>query len=350
MSKYKLISVAAIFVLCAASAMATNFRAADQVYVPVVGHLTIGSGVTFVTDVFITNLSSTESVTVSVIYCPQGQTCTSQPFPNLITLLPNAHKELVDWCNLRTDLGGLGLTSAYGQAVFNGCKTGTDCGPLTQDANGFSPNFRNISVETRIYALPAGKTVADKPPTTGQLFSGYPWYNFVSQDQAANGLDKVFVTGIRQTGLPGEVGTYRSNIGFANASQYSSTTIVVKLFQSDGTQVGSEYAISLGPLASLQPGISGIPAFAGASGTGLWATVEQRGTAPTADAAANGCPTGCPAFFAYGSVLDNISGDATTLEPQYLKALTDVQIGCIYPAPGQAACKGTSIMRRAVKK
>ena len=38
MSKLKFFAVAAIFALCAATAMATNFRAADQVYVPAVIH------------------------------------------------------------------------------------------------------------------------------------------------------------------------------------------------------------------------------------------------------------------------------------------------------------------------
>lgn len=349
MSKYKLISVAAIFILCAASAMATNFRAADQVYVPVIGH-TAGSSGTFITDVFISNLSSTDAVSVSVIYCPQGATCTPQTFTNLMTLAPNEHRELVDWVTLPQSQGGLALTTAYGQAVFNACKFSTSCGADTQDANGVSLNFRNISVETRIYSIAPGRATTETPapPTTGQLFSGYPWYNFVSQDQAANGLDKVFITGIRQTGLAGTAGTYRSNLGIVNASQFSTTTMVLKLFNSTGSQVGSEYAIQLGPLGSLQLGLGTV--FPTASGNGYWATVEQRNTQATADAAAAGCATGCPAFFAYGSVLDNISGDATTLEPQYLKALSDVQIGCIYPAPNQAACKGTSIMRRAVKK
>ena len=69
---------------------------------------------------------------------------------------------------------------------------------------------------------------------------------------------------------------------------------------------------------------------------------------PAGDAAANGCPTGCPAFFAYGSVLDNQTNDPTTLEPQYLQPLTNNAITCIY-SPDVAACKSGTTIHRAVK-
>ena len=53
---------------------------------------------------------------------------------------------------------------------------------------------------------------------------------------------------------------------------------------------------------------------------------------------------GCPAFLAYGSVLDNASGDATTLEPQYRKELSPEAIEEIYPSGA-----GKAPMRRAVR-
>ena len=211
MSKLKFFGVAAIFALCAATAMATNFRAADQVYVPAVIHAVGGSG-TFLSDVFISNVT-TDPVAVSVIYCSGQSGCpgtSSTTFPNLITLQPQERRTLVDFVGLPQAQGGLGMTSGFGQVVFNGCKANTSCGSDTQDANGVSPNFRNISVETRVYSIPPGTALTDatKPPTTGQLFTGYPWYNFVSSDQAANGLDQVFITGITQNGAPGTAGTF----------------------------------------------------------------------------------------------------------------------------------------------
>ncbi len=361
MSKLKLIAVAAIFVLCAATAMATNFRVADQVYVPAVSHIVGGSGV-FLSDVFISNLSSTDVVSVSVIFCSGAAGCpgtSATTIPNLLTLQPLERREIVDFVGLPQAQGGLGLASAFGQVVFNGCKANTSCGPDTQDANGVSPNFRNISVESRIYSIPPGTSLSDAtpPPTTGQLFSGFPWYNFVSSDQAANGLDQVFITGLRQNGTPGQAGTYRSNIGLVNASQFSNTVLKVTLYAGNNPTVpvtvpagapagaANPYQLGLGPLGQAQPSLSNM---FGVTGTNYFVTVQQISSAATSDAPAS-CPTGCPAFFAYGSVLDNASGDATTLEPQYLKALTDTQINCIYSAGNATPCKGTAVMHRAAK-
>jgi hypothetical protein len=351
MSKLKFFGVAAIFVLCAATAMATNFRAADQVYVPAVIHAVGGSG-TFLSDVFISNLSKTDSVSISVIYCSGAAGCpgtTSTTFPNLITLQPLERRELVDFVGLPTSQGGLGMTSGFGQVVFNGCKAGTSCGPDTQDANGVSPNFRNISVETRVYSIPPGTTLASNPPTNGQLFSGFPWYNFVSSDQAANGLDQVFITGIRQNGAVGQPGTYLSNIVLVNESQFSNTVLKVTLYAGNAptTPVGTPYQLGLGPLGQAQ--VSFPTAFPNVTGTNYFVTVSQISSAATSDAPAACLPNGCPAFFAYGSILDNVSGDATTLEPQYFNALTDAQINCLYPAAGTTPCKGTPAMHRAVK-
>ena len=91
------------------------------------------------------------------------------------------------------------------------------------------------------------------------------------------------------------------------------------------------------------------PAFTGATATNAYLTVEQIASTPTNDSPATCGTSGCPAFFAYGSVLDNSpsSGDATTLEPQYLKPLTDAAIACIYNP--NSSCKATSGFRRAVK-
>ena len=56
------------------------------------------------------------------------------------------------------------------------------------------------------------------------------------------------------------------------------------------------------------------------------------------------CDNGCPAFLAYGSALDNTTGDATTLEPQYLSALSTAAITVIYPNQ-----VGKQPVRRAVR-
>jgi len=342
MFNVKKLAVAAAMMLVAGSAFASNFRAADQVYVPIAGHAAGGSG-TFISDVFLSNLS-TDAVTVTVIYVPLGATSTAQTNFTPIQLAAGERKEFVDFF-----VSALGLQSGIGQLIFNACKAGNDCGPATQDQFGVSPFFRPISVESRIFSIPPGTTLSQNPPTTGQAFPGFPWYSFVSSDSATVGLDKVFITGFRNTGTVGQAGTYRGNIGLVNASQFSNTNLSVKLFNgATGAQIGAAVPVGLGPLGNTQLNIgTAFPAFTGSTATNAYVTVEQVSSTPTSDSPQTCGTSGCPAFFAYGSVLDNVSGDATTLEAQYTKALTDAAIACIYNPT--SSCKATSGFRRAVK-
>jgi len=338
MFKVKQLGVAAAITLFAGAAMASNFRAADQVYVPAAGHIS-SSSATFVSDVFISNLSD-DSVDVSVILAT-GTNGTQTPFPHVLTLAPRERRELKDFVK-----NTLNVQSALGQLIFNACKANADCTP--DPSTGLNANYRNISVESRIYSVNtpnADANALNTQPTTGQLFSGIPWYNFVSESASGAGLDKVFVTGIRNTDQ------YRTNIGFVNASQFSTTTITGTLFSSTGTQL-SQSSFTLQPLGSAQGAVGSatiFPTFTkAATSTGAYAIFQQSGTTPTSDAAANGCPTGCPAFFAFGSQLDNQTNDPTTLEPQYLIPLTNNAITCIY-SPDVAACKSGTTIHRAVK-
>lgn len=328
MFKLKNWGIAAALALTTAGAMASNFRAADQVYLPIGGHIQGGNAL-FVSDVFLSNLS-TDTVTVSVIFSNGAGGNIQSTFPQ-ITLAPLERKELPDFFGTN-----LGLTNALGVVIFNACKQGADCGPATQDASGFSPNYRNISVESRIYSTTTG--VAG---TNGQDVPGMPWYSFVTMDQAATGLDKVFITGVRNTPQ------YRTNIGIVNASQYSQNMqIRLTLFSSTGATLGTTVR-TLGPLGQEQQNVANLFGSAfpqAATSTGAWIQVEQIASSPTSDAPQGCTTTGCPAFFAYGSQLDNVTNDPTTLESQYFKPLTDAQILAIYPTTA-----GKSAVRRVAR-
>jgi hypothetical protein len=354
MLKLNSVVIAAIL-LVATGAMASNFRAADQVYVPAAGHVAGSSG-TFISDIFISNLS-TDTVSVSVILNQDTTGASVQNFNNVITLSPNERREILDFFPTV-----LGIQAGFGQLIFNACKMGGNCTPTCPgiDLNGNCPDFRNISVESRIYQIIANcaatysstvcmnsGTALATQPTTGQLFSGIPWYNFVSSAASSAGLDKAFITGVRNTGSVGAAGTYRGNIGLVNASQFSTTTLVVKLFDGkSNTQIGTSFTLTLGPLGRAQPSLSSMfGSFSGPTATNAYVTVEQTNTIPTTDAAAAGCMDGCPAFLTYGSVVDNQSGDATTLEAQFLQPLNQNAIFCIY----NSQCKGTFTIKHAVR-
>jgi len=332
MLKVKQLAVAVAMVLFAGAAMASNFRVADQVYVPAAGHVQ-GANALFISDVFISNLTG-DSVDVSVIYSatPNG---TQTPFPKVLTLAPFERRELLDFMSNTLHLG-----SAFGQVIFNGCLANADCTP--NPTTGLNTNYRNISVESRIYSVATGANPATAP-TNGQLFSGIPWYNFVTSDASGAGLDKIFITGIRNTPQ------YVTNLGFVNASQFSATTLTAKLYSGSApTTVLAQASFTLQPLGFQQVKVGSSNLFPNFTGTNAFVTVEQGGTQKTADADANGCPAGCPAFFAYGSQLDTQTQDATTLEPQFLQALTNNQITCIY-SPDIAQCKAGPTIHRAVK-
>lgn len=325
--------------MMATTAMASNFRAADQVYIPAAGFLSGASG-TFISDVFVSNVNETESVTVSVVFSA-GAGGAQQTFNNLFTLAPRERREFINFIQNTLNLPA----GSFGQLIFNACLAGADCTQNTQDDFGISPFFRDITVQSRIYSIPPGTSLSQNPPTTGQLFAGVPWYHYVSQEQSASGLDRVFITGLRNTGAAGQAGTYRGNIGLVNASQFSSTTIAVKLFDTRGNQIGSEFTTTLQPLGHTQFTLGSMfPAFTGSTATGAYVTVEQRNSTPTSNAPQSCQPNGCPGFFAYGSVLDNLSGDATTMEAQYLRKLSDAAQIAVY---GSGAGKTT--MRRAVR-
>jgi len=337
MFKVRQLVVAVAIALFAVAAMASNFRAADQVYVPAAGHAS-SSSATFISDVFISNLTD-DSVDVSVVYAtganPVAPTSLQQ-FPKVLTLLPRERRELIDFVG-----NTLHLTTALGQLIFNGCKAGQDCTPDV--TTGLNVNYRNISVESRIFSVALGANPLTAP-TNGQLFSGIPWYNFVTSDAATAQLDTIFVTGIRNTAQ------FRTNIGFVNASQFSTTTITAKLFIGSGLTPIATINQTLGPLGWVQgPVQTFFPAFAtGPTSTNAYIVFSQSGTQPTADAQQNGCTSGCPAFFAYGSSVDNQTNDATTLEPQFQMPLTNNAINCIY-FPDTAACKSGVSIHRAAK-
>jgi hypothetical protein len=341
MGKFMKFGVVVAVMLCAAGAFASNFRVADQVYVAAIGH--IASSRTFISDVFLTNVED-DAVDVSVLFTGSDgvikQFKKGQPLGYALTLAPHERREIIDFVAAPYSQGGLNLNGVLGEAVFNGCKADQDCTP--DQLTGENPNFRNISVETRIYSVDnANAANPQTAPSNGQLFAGTPWYSYVSSNASNAGLDKVFITGIRNTGGAGTTGTYRTNIGLANASQFSTTTLLVKLFDGKtGAQIGCtaggsacDKQVTLGPLSQAQPGVGALfPTFVGATATNAYVTVEQIPTLtqPTSDAHINGCDDGCPAFLAYGSMLDNATGDATTLEPQYFKPLTKSAQNCIY--------------------
>jgi hypothetical protein len=302
---------------------ANNFRAADTVYVPTAGR--VGS---FNTDVYLSN-PNPQPVTVSVAFAPtntEDNSGVAAQARQLVTLQPFERREI------RDPLAQVfGLQGGLGQLIFFGCSAANpncDCSSTPNDC-------RSISVESRIYSTSTDCRNGAVTCTTGQLFSGLPWFSFAGSGSAA-GYDSVFIAGIRQFGSRSAPASgYRSNLGFANASMFSSTTLSVELFDALAASRGRA-TVTLGPLGHAQRNIGELFPDAGELETAGFVVISQASVTPTANAASAGCADGCPGFFAYGSVLDNSSDDATTLEAQFAAALTADQLGCMFSAKAPA--------------
>jgi hypothetical protein len=339
----KKLLIATALTMCAAGAYASNFRGADQVYIPTAGRIVQPTNNTFISDVQLANLTA-DTVVVSVIYQPvntpsnpANPSSIGQEFKDVITLAPFERKEYKDFFQ-----SALGMQNGFGLLILNGCKQGTNCGPDGQDDEGNIENFRAISAESRIYSY---KTqLGPQSGTVGQLFSGIPWYNFVSMLQASAGLDEVFLTGVTHTANSGT--GFRTNIGLINASQFSTTTLAVTLYRGRVRVEDKvvEKLITLTPLENIQTNFANM--FPEAQfGENYFVVVEQRSSTPNPSGVPSTCDQGCPAFLAYGSQLDNVTNDATTLEAQYLKELSTEAILVIYPTGA-----GKQPWRRAVRK
>jgi len=63
-------------------------------------------------------------------------------------------------------------------------------------------------------------------------------------------------------------------------------------------------------------------------------TVEQTSVTPTAEASnpVFNCTDGCPGFFIYASVIDNVTQDPTTLESQFLVPLSQQSLNVTFPS------------------
>jgi hypothetical protein len=317
-----LITIAVLAV--ASAAMASNFRAADLVYLPSAGKVS-NSSATFVTDVYITNLT-TSKVEVSVAFGETGDAAdNSQITKNLkklATSLEPGERRLV------SDITGTLFPEKDGKLgylIFFACREGGNCSNC--DTNPADCSL--ISVEGRIYSFPTGNAAGG---TKGQLFFGYPWYSFVSPNDSALLLDKVFIVGLRNEGVRPTSG-YRTNFGVLNASQDYSGQVKVSVYSGTGTLVG-EKTYTLKPLGHFQGNIlDAAPSFTTSNSVG-YAIVQMTGST----LAAGGDPTTAPGFFTFGSALDNITDDPTTLESIYTQQL---DLRCVY---------GSKVDKRPVRK
>jgi hypothetical protein len=323
-----------IVILGAPKAQAQNFRIADQVYLLAAAHA-VSPWTTYASDAWIAN-ETADPVSVSVVFFPYGAHPISIERRDVVKLAPHERREICDFVGpVRTPpmnsqckyIGLMGITSGFGYVIFNGCLDGADCAGPWATAHA---NYRDISVESRSYSFATVAVSVDAGPSVGQDIPGLPYWTHADTN------DPVRITGIRASDR------FKTKLVFVNPSPYSEMWLTVRLF--DGASVGQRDSVNLhfGPGDSLGPidVLDLFPKF------GEWSRfnrsrpasnasvdVIQSGVIPTADAVAAGCPDGCSGFVALGSLLDSITGDGTTLEATFGRALTNQQVSALFPAP-----------------
>jgi hypothetical protein len=290
------------FLLLAVPAMASNFRAADVVYLNAAGRVQGAGGALFKTDVVIANVSNAAVEVDAVFLQPTGggdlRGSFDTDFVTIGTL--QAGQALLIEDIVQTTFG---RSAHFGHMIFYSCRVGGNC----DDCDANPADCLPITVQGRVY------DDGDPGRTVGQLFSGLPWYSYISTAVSQHGLDTAWITGIRQDAA-GAIPGYRSNIGVVNASEFSSTVIRVRLFRNNGT-LFNQHNVTLGPLGHRQQNVTAM--FPGFTGEG-YVILDQISVTPTnPDDPDEFIREGAPGFFAYGSVLDNATNDPTTLEAMY---------------------------------
>lgn len=285
--------------LFAGSTFASNFRAADIVYLPAIVRGEGANQSFFKTDLFINSLAS-DTIEVTIAFLPIGGGDNRQAANDTRTVGTIAPGDMITVTDAVQTI--LGVSAFGGQAILFACRAGGDCENNEND-------IRNITVQARVYTEGSGVLCPNNAASCsfGQLFTGQPWYAYISASAAADQLDRALITGIIAND------DVRSNIGIANASEFSSTTIRVELFNQDGTRIGT-FNENLAPLGMVQRGVTSM--FPGFTGRG-YVVLTQTGVTPT-DPGNPEVADGIPGFFAYGSVLVRSTNDPITQEAMFM--------------------------------
>lgn len=316
MKKVVVYILAVIFSL---PAYANNFRVADQIRLISAIHIA-SPWSTYVSDVWITNKSN-DPVSISIIYGPANTTPSKITRRNVIKLAPKQHCEFIDILGAATSpspqckfLGAPLTTSGFGQIVFNACLDGANCEWEHTDSAGYydpplsvTKNYRDITVSSRIYSLTGAAT-----QTVGQDLVGLPWWSYGDTEHP------ITVEGIRASSV------FHTNFGLINGSDINTIVLTATLFDGATHTKRDEVDVTLRPFEARQQGITELFPL-----LGEWVRLNPTRAATNAyiTVKAKGPNNG---FFAYGSLIDTKSGDATTLEAEFDSPLSDVQIANLF--------------------
>ncbi|MGK2858791.1 MAG: hypothetical protein ACSLFQ_16460 [Thermoanaerobaculia bacterium] len=233
---------------------------AKNMYVPVAGRVAGANNTFFRTDVRIFNPSTTDDISVSIHYLPQGIEGTN--IPGRLVSVPKRQMVVLD------DIVG---------NFFE----------LTESTIGA---LRLDSDTDASYEFVADSRIYTNSPNPATLRGTYGQYVPAMELDAAK--LKTVVLQLKSpfdTGLPGGPGSYRSNVGVMNPGS-EPATVTPALFGADGTPLGTAQMLTIPPKSMRQLSVTDL--FGGVFFNDGFVTFDS--TQPV---------------YTWGSVVDNDSGD-----------------------------------------
>jgi len=325
-----------MFVALASAAVPgwSGFQVADLVYVPVVSNGTGANESVWRSDVIFFNADDSD-IDVAVVFLPSGVTSNANRFRDRTTWLGGRESDgfgIVEASLADIPPNGTVVIEDIVGTYWPDDATVNGNGALvvfayeadTLEDDG-SRVYRNVVVNSRTYNE---TTILEPDPdnegrfveldtTYGQTIPGVPWYNLAYSEELSEEEDlssQLLLGGV-------ENDDFRYNVGILNASDpQTQLTLLLQPFQADGSpfldsnedEISS--VVTLPPLAHLQyfrvmSTLFGLdPDADDLSGITIkvsWIGWQTSGVAPV------------PAITSYGSIVDNVSNDPTTVLPSF---------------------------------
>ncbi len=359
--------------MAVAAPAAASFRASDLLYVPAVSHTSGSAGSEWRTDLYITNVDDVD-IDVMMVYLPSGPRNNAPLLRDRTQWLGGRDSDGFGFVDERlADIppkgtvvirdpvgeywaGILGLAGNGAMIVF-----ASEAGSLDPDGNRVYSNaivYARIYNEAQIWEQDsADQTVFNQVDTTyGQVMPGVPWYDLgdpaVVDLPTDPDVPPAYDFSVEMLQGAQEDDAYRFNLGILNASDpQTQITVEIRPYHADGTVFTDEndntvrLVVAVPPLNHLQyfqilRNVLGIDEAEDLSEVLVRVKVLSWDT---------NNPDAIVAFTSYGSVIDNVSNDPTTLLPSFLDPY---DVDCVWAFGDKAAGtapRGTRLGRRPVE-
>jgi hypothetical protein len=350
---------AVLLVMAVAGPVLAGFGAADLIYIPVASHNPGAGGTQWRTDLYITNVDDT-AVDVAIAYLPSGLVSNSYVFQTRDTWLGGRESDDFGFINEElADIpvnGTVVLQDLIGEYWVDrlGANGNGALVIAVYEADTLEPDgtrvYKNGIANARIYNKTTiwvedpnnpGELI-EKAGQYGQTMPGVPWYNLADGGAVGDGYDLTYeeLTGGQEgSGL-------RFNVGVVNASDpLTSLTVSIQPFQPNGEPY----------LDADEQEIMTVLAMPPASQTQLFRPFRDDWDLPDVDVAtvrvtlvawASAAADPIPMMSSYGSIVNNNTGDPSSVLPSFAYPYN---IDCIWGGGGAGVGKGASVDRRPVE-